>query len=302
MSAATTPESTPGAKPAADPSWIDGVYHRAPAIPTLIYWGLHASCLLAFVVGVSTLDLVLLAVTFWVRMFAITAGYHRYFSHRTYRTSRAFQFVLAVLGCTATQKGPLWWAGLHRIHHRFSDTDRDVHPPRKGFWYAHQGWIMDPRWERTPVEAIPDFARYPELVWLNKWHFVPPAALAAAVLAIGGFSGLLWGFAISTVLLWHATYTINSLSHRFGSQRYDTGDESRNNLWLALLTMGEGWHNNHHHYMASTRQGFFWWEIDLSYYILRALAAVGLVWDLREPPAHVLRSDRVGQTPRSRAA
>lgn len=164
-----------------------------------------------------------------------------------------------------------------------------MHSPREGFWYSHQGWILDTQWERTELERIKDFARYPELVWLNRWHFVPPIVLAMGCGALAGWAGALWGYVLSTVVLWHVTYTINSLAHRWGRQRYATGDDSRNNWFLALLTLGEGWHNNHHWYMTSARNGFFWWEIDLTYYALRALAAVGLVWDLREVPESVLR-------------
>ncbi len=265
----------------------DGLWSRAGLVSRCIYWGIHASCLLALWTGVTRGDLVLLAATLSLRTFAITAGYHRYFAHRSYRTGRVFQFFLALLGTTAIQKGPLWWAGNHRHHHRYSDQLEDLHSPRDGFWYSHQGWIFDGRWDKTPLEQIRDFARYPELVFLNRWHIVGPIGLAVICWAVGGASGLVWGFAVSTTLLWHFTYSINSLAHRWGSRRYPTGDTSRNNLLLALLTMGEGWHNNHHHYMASARQGFFWWEIDLSYYILRGLAAVGLVWGLREPPAAV---------------
>jgi len=254
---------------------------------SLTYWGIHLSCFLALLTGVSKRDLVLLAATFAVRVFGITGGYHRYFAHKSYKTSRPFQFVLAFLGATATQKGPLWWAGLHRRHHAYADRPGDVHSPKEGFWYAHQGWIFDERWIATPEEQIGDFARYPELVWLNRYHIVPPLLLAALCLAIGGLSGLIWGYSISTTLLWHATYSVNSLAHRWGTRRYETPDTSRNNLLIALLTFGEGWHNNHHHYMAAARQGFFWWEIDVTYYLLRALAAAGVVWDLREPSAAV---------------
>ena len=254
---------------------------------SLSYWGVHLSCLLALFTGVSTRDLLLLAATLALRTFAITGGYHRYFAHRAYKTSRPFQLVLAFLGAAATQKGPLWWAGLHRRHHAYTDREGDVHSPMDGFWYAHQGWIFDPRWTATPTGQIRDFARYPELVWLNRWHVVPPILLALACFGIGGLSGVIWGFSISTTVLWHTTYSVNSLAHCWGSRRYETPDTSRNNLWIALATFGEGWHNNHHHYMASARQGFFWWEIDVTYYVLRALAAVGLVWDLREPPASV---------------
>ena len=267
----------------------ESIYSRIPALPTFVYWGIHALCLGAFFTRPTAGLLALLAVTFWVRMFAVTGGYHRYFSHKTYRTSRAFQLVLALLGTSAVQKGPLWWAGIHRLHHTYSDEPGDPHSPRDGFWYSHAGWIQDPRWESTPLDQVRDLARFPELRWLNRWHFAVPVALAGGLWLAGGWPAFVWGFAVSTVLLWHSTYTINSLAHRWGTRRYETSDTSRNNWVLALLTMGEGWHNNHHRYMASTRQGFFWWELDLTYYALRALQAVGLVWDIREPPAELLQ-------------
>jgi stearoyl-CoA desaturase (delta-9 desaturase) len=256
-----------------------------------LYWGIHASAGLVWFTGVDSVDLALCFGLFWLRMFGITAGYHRYFAHRAYRTSRGFQFLLAALGCMAIQKGPLWWAAGHRRHHRHADQPGDMHSPRSGLWYAHQGWIFDDRWTDTELDRIQDFTRYPELAWLNRHHYAPPLLLAITCLAIGGFSGLVWGFSISTVLLWHSTYTINSLAHRFGSKRYDTGDDSRNNLWLALLTLGEGWHNNHHRYMASARNGFFWWEIDITWYLLRALEKMGIVWSLRTPPTALLQND-----------
>jgi len=294
---ATLPEPSPSAPAGAHAHpGADGFWRRSSWLPTTLYWTIHALCGLALVTGVSSSDLILLAVTFWVRMFAITGGYHRYFSHKSYKTSRAFQLALAVLGTSCVQKGPLWWAAGHRHHHRCSDQPGDMHSPRDGFWWSHNGWILGDTWVDTQLELIPDFARYPELVWLNRWHFVPPLALAALCFAIGGLSGVVWGFLISTTLLWHSTYTINSLSHRFGRRRYETGDDSRNNWALALLTMGEGWHNNHHHYQASARQGFFWWEIDVTYYVLRALAGVGLIWDIREPPAAVLAKHRIADS------
>jgi stearoyl-CoA desaturase (delta-9 desaturase) len=268
----------------------DGYWSTQTVLSRLFYWGIHAGCLLAFWTGVSALDLALCLGLLYLRMFGITAGYHRYFAHRSYRTSRVFQFLLALLGTTAVQKGPLWWAAGHRRHHRYSDQPGDMHSPREGFWWSHTGWIFSTRWDRTEIESIRDFARYPELLWLNRWHVVPPAALAVLCYAVGGLSGLVWGFAISTTLLWHLTYSINSLAHRWGTQRYPTSDDSRNNWLLGILTMGEGWHNNHHHYMASVRQGFFWWEVDLTYYVLRGLACIGLVRDLREPPSRILRT------------
>ena len=240
----------------------------------------------------------LAAALYTVRMFAITAGYHRYFSHRAYRTSRPFQLALAVLGAMAVQKGPLWWAAHHRDHHRFSDGPEDLHSPiQRGFWWSHVGWVLSERSDRTRVENVPDLARFPELVWLDRWYVVPPAALALVLFLAGGAPALLWGFFVSTVVLWHATYVINSLAHVLGRRRYATSDGSRNSLALALVTFGEGWHNNHHFFPGSANQGFFWWEVDLSYYALRALAAVGLVRDLRRPPDRVLDAARTGRAP-----
>jgi stearoyl-CoA desaturase (delta-9 desaturase) len=220
-------------------------------------------------------------------MFFVTAGYHRYFSHRSYRLGRVAQFVMAFGGTTAAQKGPLWWAAHHRQHHRASDTVDDVHSPIRGFWWSHVGWILCDRTGPTDFDRIRDFAKYPEIRFINKYDWIGPWALGIASFLIGGWSGLLVGFFGSTVLLWHATFTINSLAHVFGRRRYHTKDTSRNSLALALLTGGEGWHNNHHHYMASARQGFYWWEVDVVYYMLRALSWVGIVKDLRTPPREV---------------
>ena len=231
---------------------------------------------------------------YWLRMFAITAGYHRYFAHRSYKTSRVFQFILAFVGASSLQKGPLWWAGHHRHHHRFSDQEEDLHSPRRdGFWWSHVGWILSHRYDATPEHLIKDFVKYPELRWLNRWHAVPGILLAIVLVLFGGWPAFVWGFLVSTVLTWHATFAINSLTHLFGRVRYLTTDTSRNSVWLALLTLGEGWHNNHHYYQTSTRQGFFWWELDISYLILKALSIPHIVWDLREPPERVLSSNRV---------
>ena len=256
---------------------------------TAPFWIVHAVCLLAVFTGVHLTDLIVAAVLYAVGMFAVTAGYHRYFSHRTYKTSRAMQFVLAWLAMQTAQKGVLWWAAHHRHHHRHSDDEHDVHSVRhKGFWWAHAGWILSDEWSEPDGRRVRDLSKYPELVWLNRHPMVPPTVLAVAVLALFGWSGLIVGFFWSLVVLWHATFTINSLSHVFGTQRYETGDDSRNNPWLALLTFGEGWHNNHHHYQASVRQGFRWYEFDLTYYVLRAMSWVGLVWDLKQPPRWVV--------------
>jgi stearoyl-CoA desaturase (delta-9 desaturase) len=193
--------------------------------------------------------------------------------------------VLAGLGCSAFQKGPLWWAALHRQHHRHADTLDDPHSPRaRSWWWAHVGWVLAADYNETNWRAVRDWSRYPELRWLNRNYWVPPLALAALCLLIGGWSGLVWGFCISTVLSHHAVYAVNSLCHIVGRRRYATSDDSRNNLFVALITLGEGWHNNHHHYQSSANQGFFWWELDVSYYLIRLLGCVGLVWDIRKPP------------------
>ncbi|AGP40542.1 acyl-CoA desaturase [Sorangium cellulosum] len=255
---------------------------------------IHVGTVVAIVRGATWKLAALAAATYFVRMFAITAVYHRYFSHRSYKTSRGLQFLLAVLGTTATQKGPLWWGGTHRVHHKYSDTERDVHSPlRRGFWYAHIGWWLGREHEELDLKRIPDFAGFPELRWLDRYHVVGPLGMMALLFALGGYDAFLWGYVVSTCALMHGTFTINSLAHVFGSRRYATTDTSRNNFWLALVTLGEGWHNNHHHYMSSANQGFFWWEIDVSFYILRGMEKLGLIWDLRTAPAHVLQRNLI---------
>ena len=258
---------------------------------SLPFFAVHAACVAAFFTGFRWTHIVLALALYYVGMFFVTAGYHRYFSHRSFKTTRAFQFVLAFMAMTSAQKGVLWWAAHHRHHHRFSDLEEDLHSPlQSGFWWSHVGWILSDKYNRTRTELIADFAKYRELRWLDKYHLVPPITLALALFLIGGWGALVWGFFIRTVMLWHGSFTINSLSHVFGRRRYPTADTSKNNWWLALLTLGEGWHNNHHHFMASARQGFFWWEIDGTYYVLKVLSWFRIVWDLRQPPAEVLHS------------
>jgi stearoyl-CoA desaturase (delta-9 desaturase) len=230
---------------------------------------------------------------YFVGMFAVTAGYHRYFSHRTFKTTRFFQFVLAFFAQATGQKGVLWWASHHRHHHKHSDQVSDVHSPvRKGFWWSHLGWIISDDFRATNFDAVRDLVKYPELVWLNRFYFVPSVIVGIVCFAVGTWSGLFVMFC-SYVLLWHGTFTINSLCHVFGWQRYSTSDTSKNNIWLALLTLGEGWHNNHHTFMQSTRQGFFKGEIDITYEILKLLRVLGLVWDLKEPPLELLKQQEI---------
>ena len=265
------------------------IIHPQP-VPFIL---VHLACFAVFFVDVQPTDWIICGVLYVIRMFGITGGFHRYFSHRAFKTSRGFQFFLAFLGQSSAQRATLWWAAKHREHHKYSDTEHDVHSPVKhGFWYSHVGWILCTRGLSADYSLIKDFQKYPELVWLGKYHTLPAVLLAVFVWAIAGWSGLVVGFVISTVLLYHGTFTINSLSHIYGKQRYDTGDNSRNNLLLAIITLGEGWHNNHHHFPSAAPQGFRWWQIDITYYILRLLSVFRIVWDLRLPPAHVVAGKR----------
>lgn len=262
---------------------------RISLLKALPFAAIHLACLAVFFVEFRWAWVALALALYAVGMFFVTAGYHRYFSHRSYKTSRVFQFILAFMAMTSAQKGVLWWAAHHRHHHRFSDTEEDLHSPLKfGFWWSHVGWILSDKYNATEVDLIRDFYKYPELRWLNKYHLVPPVALAVTLFLLGGWGALVWGFFVRTVMLWHGSFTVNSLAHVFGRRRYPTTDTSRNSLLLALLTLGEGWHNNHHHYMAAARQGFFWWEIDVTYYGLKILSWFRIVWDLRDVPPALL--------------
>jgi stearoyl-CoA desaturase (Delta-9 desaturase) len=267
----------------------------------LPFIAMHAMCLGVIWVGVSATALAVAGTLYVLRLLAITGFYHRYFSHRAFRTSRIVQFVFGVLGAMAVQRGPLWWAAHHRHHHRHADDESDSHSPlQHGFWWSHVGWFLNEANFATRVELVPDLARYPELRFLDRFDVAAPVALAALLffggdalssaypsLETSGPQLLIWGFFVSTVVLYHATFTVNSLAHVFGRRRYATADGSRNNWLLALLTFGEGWHNNHHHYPGATRQGFYWWEVDLTYYVLRMLAACGLIWDLKKVPVRI---------------
>ncbi len=262
---------------------------------------MHVMCLGVFWVGWSPVAVGTAVALYVVRMFAITGFYHRYFSHRSFKTSRGVQFFFALLGASAVQRGPLWWASHHRYHHAHSDQETDSHSPhRHGFLWSHMGWFASEANFHPRLRVVPDLIKFPELRFLDRFDVLVPFALAVSVYSIGvmlsifapelgtnGAQMLIWGFFISTVLLYHATFTVNSLAHRFGRRRYDTRDQSRNNVWLALLTLGEGWHNNHHHFPGAARQGFYWWEIDITYYLLLFLARLGLIWDLRILPAGI---------------
>lgn len=291
--------------------WFDswaGLEHTKVEGPPKVDWvrsvpfiAVHLMCLGALWVGWSWTAVAVAVAFYYIRMFAITGWYHRYFSHRTFKTSRTVQFLFALLGSSCAQRGPLWWAGHHRHHHIASDTPDDVHSPRQGgFLWSHMGWVMSQTHYAPRLKGIADFAKFPELRFLDRFDVLVPTVTGFGMFGFGklleayapelGTNGpqmLIWGFFISTVALFHGTCTINSLSHVYGSQRYETGDDSRNNFFLALVTMGEGWHNNHHYYPAATRQGFYWWEIDMTYYCLKGLEWMGLVWDIRGVPGYV---------------
>ncbi len=264
---------------------------RVNWVSSIAFFLVHVACFAVVFTGISTTALILLPVMFFGRSFFVTAAYHRYFSHKAYRLNRFWQFVFAFQAEASAQKGVLWWAANHRHHHRYSDTDTDIHSPRKGFWWSHVGWILSNKYNDTDLAAIKDFAQYPELVWLAQPKGMPPWIYGIAAFAIGGWSGLVVGFVWSTVLLWHSTFLVNSAAHVFGRRRYETTDTSRNSLLIALVTGGEGWHNNHHHYQASARQGFFWWEVDMTYYVLKMMSWVGIVKDLKQPPTRILHPE-----------
>jgi stearoyl-CoA desaturase (Delta-9 desaturase) len=279
------------------------------------YAAVHLMCLGVIWVGWSPVAVAVAIAMYFIRMLAITGFYHRYFSHRTFKTTRAAQLVFAIIGNSSVQRGPLWWASHHRLHHQHSDQPSDVHSPiQHGLLWSHIGWITSDANFATRWRVVRDLARFPELKFLDRFDTLVPIATGFAMFGLGAllahfFPGfhtssaqmLIWGFFISTVVLAHGTLTINSLAHVFGRRRYETGDTSRNSFVLAMVTLGEGWHNNHHHYPASVRQGFFWWEVDITYYVLKVMSFFGIIWDLRPVPAHLLAEGRVAHATRAEA-
>ncbi|EAT11331.1 acyl-CoA desaturase [Bermanella marisrubri] len=297
--------------------WVDAEQQDAPLkdgaesremnwLRVMPFIFIHLACIAVIWVGISPVAVAVCLLMYWVRMFAITAFYHRYFSHRSFKTNRFWQFCFAILGNSASQRGPLWWAAHHRKHHKHSDEDEDLHSPVKhGFWWSHVGWFTCDAAFKTDYSVVKDWAKFPELKFLNRYDSLVPVLMAVCMFALGvvlnalwpnlgtsGWQMLIWGYFISTVLLFHGTFTINSLCHQWGKRRFETRDDSRNNFWLALITLGEGWHNNHHRFATSARQGFYWWEIDISYYILKAMSKLGIIYDLTPVPEKILREGR----------
>lgn len=290
--------------------WLDNERYQPPANATAVsidWWrvlpfvGLHLALLGLLWVGWSPFALTFCALMYLIRMFAITGFYHRYFAHKTFQTSRVGQFLFALIGATAVQRGPLWWAAHHRSHHAHADQAQDIHSPHQhGFLWSHLGWFLSHANFSTRLDRVKELARFPELKWLDRFDSLVPLLLAMAIYLLGtllehqaptlhtnGLQLLVWGFVVSTVMLYHATFCVNSLAHVWGSRRYHTRDQSRNNLLIALLTLGEGWHNNHHHFPGSAKQGFYWWEVDLTYYGLSVLAAMGIIWNVKHVPSEV---------------
>jgi stearoyl-CoA desaturase (delta-9 desaturase) len=259
----------------------------------LVYLGLHLALAGLFWTGLSLAEVFFALLLVQARGLCLSAGYHRLLAHRSARTTRLFQFLLAAGACTALRGGPLYWTALHRHHHCHPDTEEDVHTAAKGFWWCYGGWLISGQFPVTDYNRVRDLARCPELVWLNRWWLLPSLPLAGLVVLIGGWQALVTVFCLSSVLLLHTMALFDALAHRTGWQRYQTGDQSRNSFWMALLTNGEGWHNNHHHFPASARQGFFWWELDSTYVFLVVLSWLGLVWDLKKMPESMLRRNLI---------
>lgn len=300
--------------------WFDSWYEAEPSVTNsnenkqvqwlriLPFVLLHLACFAVFWVGISWFAVIFAVLFYLIRMFSITAFFHRYFSHKTFQTSRVLQFVFALIGTMSAQRGPLWWVAHHRYHHRYTDTEQDPHASIHGFWYSHVGWFLNEYNFATRKAVIKDWLKFPELVWLDRFSLIVVLATAGLIYTLGqwlaihypqlGTSGLqllVWGGAISTVLLLHATLCINSLAHHYGQRDFETNDQSRNNLFLSIITLGEGWHNNHHYYAGSTRQGFYWWQIDITYYFLKIMSWLGLVWGLKPIPERVYLDSKMMQ-------
>ncbi|HEV3139745.1 MAG TPA: acyl-CoA desaturase [Vicinamibacterales bacterium] len=270
----------------------------------IIFWLVQVSALLVFFATPFRWPLVALwAASHFVRAISLTLAYHRYYAHRAFKMSRAARFVWTLIGTSSMQKGPLWWAGHHVNHHRFADRDGDPHSPMvSGLFYAHIGWFLNDTKHDTLERSNPvvrDFSRFPEIKWLDTFHYIPPAALAAAMYAIGGLPWLVWGFCLPTMTLAHATFCINTVNHLFGSRRFETLDESRNNALTAFFAVGEGWHNNHHRYQRAARNGFYWWEFDPTWYVIRAMQTLGLAWDVQRVPARIYEEARAAKARRA---
>ncbi|OLC42658.1 MAG: hypothetical protein AUH43_22160 [Acidobacteria bacterium 13_1_40CM_65_14] len=269
----------------------------------IIFWTVQVSALLVFAVPFRWAFVAVWAASHFLRAIGLTLAFHRYFAHRAFKMHRVARFVWVWIGTSAMQKGPIWWAGHHVNHHKYADRDGDPHSPMvSGVYYAHIGWFLNDTRNDTLEPTNPvirDFSRVPEIAFIEKYFFLPPLALAIAMFALGGFPLLIWGFCLPTMTLAHATFAINTVNHMFGSRRFETVDESRNNPFTAFFAVGEGWHNNHHRYQRAARNGFYWWEFDPTWYVIRAMKAVGLAWDVQAVPKRIYEEARVVKAKRA---
>lgn len=266
---------------------------------------LHLSLLFGLCIPYTKAGLLLCLGSYCIRMFAIGGFYHRYFAHKTFKTSKTIEILFALIGTAAAQRGPIWWAAHHRGHHMFSDTPRDEHSPgQQGFMRSHILWFMSNKNFHTRYQFVKDLTKKKHLNYIDRFDGVIPLCYLGLLALFGyicqhatsihltPFSAMYWGFSVSTVLLLHATFSINSIGHIFGKRPYKTGDKSCNNWLLALLTLGEGWHNNHHYWPASARQGFHWRQIDVSYYGLLLMKALRLIKDVRNVPQSKINENK----------
>ncbi len=275
-------------------------------IPLLI---LHLSCGLVYFAGFSWVAFGVAFFAYALRMFAVTGFLHRYFAHRSFKTGRITQFVFAFIATASCQRGPLWWAANHRDHHKYSDTPNDTHSPYQlSFFDSHIGWVYWKENLETKHHNIKDFSKYKELVWLDKYDLIPAALYIVFLyflglglqtyypgLETGPFQMIVWGFCISTVFLLHMVLSVNTICHLFGKQKFKTTDYSRNNWLMAIFTLGEGWHNNHHRFPNSMRQGFLWYEYDITGYIIRFFALIGLVTDIKPIPPNIIEEAKTAK-------
>ena len=217
--------------------------------------------------------------------FGISLGYHRLHTHRSYKVPRLLEYFFAVCGTVTLEGGPIFWVAVHRIHHQKSDQPGDPHSPREGAWWSHMGWILfgEAKHNNTRLMAkyAPDLAKDRFYVWLNDYHWIPPVIVGLMLLVVGGLPMFLWGGCLRTVVGLHATWAVNSVTHLWGSRRFATRDDSRNNWWVALFTFGEGWHNNHHAHPSSARHGLAWYELDISWITIKFLKHLGVARSVR---------------------
>jgi stearoyl-CoA desaturase (delta-9 desaturase) len=252
--------------------------------------GLFHVCAIAALFMFSWKALVFALLMWWIaESLGIGMGFHRLLTHRGYKTPKWMEYCLTVCGTLALQGGPIGWVATHRLHHQNSDKEGDPHSPRDGGFWAHMGWILtgDSLHNKTTelLPYVPDLRKDKFMIWISKWHWVSLVILAVAVFIVGGWRYVMWGIFLRTVVGLHATYLVNSATHMWGSRRFLTGDASTNNFWVAILSFGEGWHNNHHAHPQSARHGLAWYEFDLNWYGIFALRTLGLAWDVKLPAA-----------------